>query len=189
MESPSLAPGLTKLAEAAGKKMRKLRRNWSLKKNDISRSLSRIRKSSAGSRLTSPVTPSGVNVVVGASTISIGGDSVTPSRPKPTSRRTPSFWLPDAKSVVRQHGGPVVGDGSPGDTTFYITLTIEQDEEDEEEEEESGPGDVVCTYNSCAFPLRVSVFLLLDLYPGQFLRVFQAFSDQIRIFKLNTRLQ
>ena len=45
--------------------------------------------------------------------------------------------LPDAKSVVRQHGGPVVGDGSPGDTTFYITLTIEQDEEEEDEDEET----------------------------------------------------
>jgi len=30
--------------------MKKLRRNWSLKKNDISRSLSRIRKYSTGAR-------------------------------------------------------------------------------------------------------------------------------------------
>ena len=35
---------LNKLAEAANKKMRKLRRNWSLKKNDISKSWMRIRK-------------------------------------------------------------------------------------------------------------------------------------------------
>ena len=42
-----IAEALSKFAEAAGKKMRKLRRNWSLKKNDISRSLSRIRKTSA----------------------------------------------------------------------------------------------------------------------------------------------
>ena len=34
---------LTKIAEAAGKKMRKLRRNWSLKKSDITRSLSKIK--------------------------------------------------------------------------------------------------------------------------------------------------
>ena len=39
-------PKLSKFAAAAGKKMRKLRRNWSLKKNDISRSLSRIRRTS-----------------------------------------------------------------------------------------------------------------------------------------------
>jgi hypothetical protein len=75
--------------------------------------------------------------VVGPSSTVVGVDTST-SRKK--SRRTPSFWMPDAKSVVRQHGGPVVGDGSPGDTTFYITLTIEQDEEDEEEEIVSGAG-------------------------------------------------
>ena len=123
--------------------MRKLRRNWSLKKNDISRSLSRIRKSSAGSRITTPLaapttpttTPTSPVNVVGTSTISVRGDAGSPRKKTPT-RRTPSFWLPDAKSVVRQHGGPVVGDGSPGDTTFYITLTIEQDDDDEDEEEE-----------------------------------------------------
>ena len=38
----------------------------------------------------------------------------------------------DPKSVVRQHGGPVVGDGSSNDTTFYITLTIEQDDDDDD---------------------------------------------------------
>ena len=43
---------LTKLAEAANKKMKKLRRNWSLKKSDISKSWSRIRKySSPGSMI------------------------------------------------------------------------------------------------------------------------------------------
>ena len=38
----------------------------------------------------------------------------------------------DPKSVVRHHGGPVVGDGSANDTTFYITLTIEQDDDDDD---------------------------------------------------------
>ena len=33
------AAGLTKFAEAAGKRMRKLKRTWSLKKSDISRNL------------------------------------------------------------------------------------------------------------------------------------------------------
>ena len=44
-------PKLSKFAAAAGKKMRKLRRNWSLKKNDISRSLSRIRRTSFADEL------------------------------------------------------------------------------------------------------------------------------------------
>ena len=48
---------LTKLAEAANKKMRKLRRNWSLKKSDFSKSWSRIRKYSSPS-MTSPPRPS-----------------------------------------------------------------------------------------------------------------------------------
>jgi hypothetical protein len=114
--------------------MRKLRRNWSLKKNDISRSLSRIRKYSSGT----PRPPPPSTVTVGSSSIAVRG--AEPGLRKKPSRRTPSFWLPDAKSVVRQHGGPVVGDGSPGDTTFYITLTIEQDEEDDEEDEEAIEG-------------------------------------------------
>ena len=40
--------------------------------------------------------------------------------------------IPDTKSVVRHHGGPVVGDGTNNDTTFYITLTIEQDDDDDD---------------------------------------------------------
>jgi hypothetical protein len=38
------ASNLSKMAEAANKKMRKLKSNFSLKKNDITRSLSRIKK-------------------------------------------------------------------------------------------------------------------------------------------------
>jgi len=37
---------LTKIAEVAGKRIKKLRRNWSLKKDDISKGLSKIKKSS-----------------------------------------------------------------------------------------------------------------------------------------------
>jgi len=37
---------LTKIADVAGKKIKKLRRNWSLKKDDISKGLSKIKKSS-----------------------------------------------------------------------------------------------------------------------------------------------
>ena len=35
---------LSKIAEAAGRKMKKLKTNWSMKKNDITRSLSRIKR-------------------------------------------------------------------------------------------------------------------------------------------------
>lgn len=35
---------LSKMAEAAGRKMKKLKTNWSMKKNDITRSLSRIKR-------------------------------------------------------------------------------------------------------------------------------------------------
>ena len=55
---------LNKLAEAANKKMRKLRRNWSLKKNDISKSWSRIRKySTPVIRPTFPVTVNHSNML------------------------------------------------------------------------------------------------------------------------------
>ena len=37
---------LVKIAEAAGRKMKKLKTNWSIKKSDITRSLSRIKKTS-----------------------------------------------------------------------------------------------------------------------------------------------
>ena len=39
---------LNKMASAAGRKIRKLRRNWSLKKNDLTRSFSKIRRASLG---------------------------------------------------------------------------------------------------------------------------------------------
>ena len=37
---------MTKIAEVAGKRIKKLRRNWSLKKDDISKGLSKIKRSS-----------------------------------------------------------------------------------------------------------------------------------------------
>ena len=105
---------LNKLAEAANKKMRKLRRNWSLKKNDISKSWSRIRKySTPVIRPTFPVTVSHSNTL----------------KRKPS--RKGQTVLPDPKAVVRHHGGPIV-DGTNNDTTFYITLTIEQDDDDDD---------------------------------------------------------
>jgi hypothetical protein len=104
-------PKLSKFAAAAGKKMRKLRRNWSLKKSDISRSLSKIRRSS----LTGAPGAGGVGVVVGPG----GTTEVRRMRKKvPRSRdgtlvnRSPSF---KASSVVQ----------SDEATMFYITLNIE----------------------------------------------------------------
>ena len=76
--------------------------------------------------------------------------------------------MPDAKSVVRQHGGPVVGDGSPGDTTFYITLTIEQDEEDDEEDEDvigdGGPGKKTINFNLQCEKSKLKVESIIMLF-------------------------
>ena len=41
---------LSKIAEAAGRKMKKLKTNWSMKKNDITRSLSKIKRTSRPSQ-------------------------------------------------------------------------------------------------------------------------------------------
>ena len=41
---------LSKIAEAAGRKMKKLKTNWSMKKNDITRSLSKIKRPSRTSQ-------------------------------------------------------------------------------------------------------------------------------------------
>ena len=120
---------LTKLAEAANKKMKKLRRNWSLKKSDISKSWSRIRKYSSPSMMP-PIRPAFPITITQTNTL----------RRKPSRRSTSTtgssgigqVTIPDTKSVVRHHGGPVVGDGSNNDTTFYITLTIEQDDDDDD---------------------------------------------------------
>ena len=41
---------LSKIAEAAGRKMKKLKTNWSIKKHDITRSLSKIKRPSRTSQ-------------------------------------------------------------------------------------------------------------------------------------------
>ena len=38
--------GLTKIAEAAGRSIKKLRRNWSIKKDDLTKGLSKIKRNS-----------------------------------------------------------------------------------------------------------------------------------------------
>ena len=131
------APGITKLAEAAGKRMmRKLRRTWSLKKSDLSRNLSRIRKYSTPIVAIASSTSSG-----GASSRSTffnGVGSINPAGGLVNNggsrlRKKPSFSAGnsiskksaykshgihghngsantvDAKSVIRHHGGPVIG--------------------------------------------------------------------------------
>ena len=131
------APGLTKLAEAAGKRMmRKLRRTWSLKKSDLSRNLSRIRKystpivavasPSSGSSSSRPSFFAGVGSINPAGGLINNGG--THLRKKPSFNATNSVGKKsnskphgiygnnsasnttvDAKSVIRHHGGPVIG--------------------------------------------------------------------------------
>ena len=48
VDDPNRSSNLLKIAEAANKKMRKLKTNFSLKKSDITRSLSRIRRTGIG---------------------------------------------------------------------------------------------------------------------------------------------
>lgn len=110
-------PKLSKFAAAAGKKMRKLRRNWSLKKNDISRSLNRIRRTSFAGPGGLPVPgngdPSGL-AVRRAARKSKGARS----RDGTLVHRGPSF---KASSVVQ----------SDEATMFYITLNIEDVNDDD----------------------------------------------------------
>ena len=139
-------PGITKLAEAAGKRMmRKLRRTWSLKKSDLSRNLSRIRKystpivqiasTSSGAAATRPTFFTGVNSMNPAGGFVTSG--ATHLRKKPSfnantsvgkksvsskSHGTSSNNTVDAKSVIRHHGGPVIG----GAGKFYDKLQTSQ---------------------------------------------------------------
>ncbi len=100
--------------------MRKLRRNWSLKKSDITRSINRIRgRHSRPSFLTNSSdvvfrdalrrksAPASVNTTTMAQS-GAGG------------RRTPSFRAPKVLTSASGGGG---GGGAP--TMFYITLNIE----------------------------------------------------------------
>ena len=126
-------PGITKLAEAAGKRMmRKLRRTWSLKKSDLSRNLSRIRKystpivaitsPSSGASATRPTFFTGVNSMNPAGGFVSSGTTHLRKKPsfsatnsvgkKSSSSKThvgSSNSTVDAKSVIRHHGGPVIG--------------------------------------------------------------------------------
>ena len=127
------APGIKNLAEAAGKRMmRKLRRTWSLKKSDLSRNLSRIRKystpivaiasPSSGASATRPTFFTGVNSMNPAGGFVSSGTTHLRKKPsfsatnsvgkKSSSSKThveSSNSTVDAKSVIRHHGGPVIG--------------------------------------------------------------------------------
>ena len=144
------APGITKLAEAAGKRMmRKLRRTWSLKKSDLSRNLSRIRKYSTplvsvaststgatSSRATfftgsGSINPAGGLVSSGSNhlrkkssfsaTNSVGKKSTSKSHVIHGHNGTSNTTV-DAKSVIRHHGGPVIG-GAGMHFSTIINLT------------------------------------------------------------------
>lgn len=146
-------PGLTKFAEAAGKRMRKLRRTWSLKKSDISRNLKKY--SVPGTRR--PIF-----------SVASGSDGSNQLRRKPSvSRVRKAVSMPapvDAKSVIRHHGGPVVGGNSKDETTFYITLTIERDEdEDYDEEDDSGLYANKSTSHDCSTSTGLSNYSITSL--------------------------
>jgi len=89
---------LSKIAEAAGRKMKKLKTNWSIKKNDITRSLSKIKRNNR------PFMDNG---------FSIEGKTNLSGRRK-VSRKMSNSNLNQTMAA---------GD----DTMFYITLTIEED--------------------------------------------------------------
>ncbi|KAF5272139.1 hypothetical protein FQA39_LY01221 [Lamprigera yunnana] len=56
-DPPSQSYGLTRLAVSAGKHMKRLRRNWSLTKNDITKSLTRMAKRKSRTDLTTDAIP------------------------------------------------------------------------------------------------------------------------------------
>jgi len=89
---------LSKIAEAAGRKMKKLKTNWSIKKNDITRSLSKIKRNNR------PVMDNGIS---------------SEGKTNLNGRRKISRKL--SNSNLNQN--VAAGD----DTMFYITLTIEED--------------------------------------------------------------
>jgi len=89
---------LSKIAEAAGRKMKKLKTNWSIKKNDITRSLSKIKRNNR------PIMDNGIT---------------NEGKTNGNGRRKVSRKL--SNSNLNQN--VPMGD----DTMFYITLTIEED--------------------------------------------------------------
>ena len=143
----AVAPGLTKLAEAAGRRMmRKIRRTWSLKKSDLSRNLSRIRKYSTpivnvASSSTRPSFFTGVGSINPAGGLINNGGAHLRKKPsfsasnsigkKSTSKLhgvnghnvTPNATV-DAKSVIRHHGGPVIGGASMNSFLYAFSIVL-----------------------------------------------------------------
>merc|ERR1719471_846959 len=96
---------LSKIAEAAGRKMKKLKTNWSIKKSDITRSLSRIKKNSRPA-LDMNIAPE-------------GGVKRKLSRRLSQNQARPQIRFRDMDDDGAADGEP--------DTMFYIPLTIEED--------------------------------------------------------------
>ena len=89
---------LSKIAEAAGRKMKKLKTNWSMKKNDITRSLSKIKRPSRASQ-------------------GEGGEG----------RRKLVRRLSSTGAGLGSVGQSLGLELPDDDTMFYITLTIEEE--------------------------------------------------------------
>ncbi|XP_042242574.1 uncharacterized protein LOC121879853 isoform X2 [Homarus americanus] len=111
--------GITKIAEAANLGMRRLRRNWSLTKNEVRTGLSRIKKKSTFS------------VSDMKSTENLAGEA------SPTSAENKRKWSFKSHFRRKSSSGSVTtvvsGGGPPSkkdSATFYLTLTIETSGQD-----------------------------------------------------------
>ncbi len=117
--------GISRFAEAASAQMRRLRRNWSTTKTDISRSINRIKKRSTGElnevvKGSSPVKEADAGI----------GVSVNEPNGNGVGRKKSSAWA--LRQFRRRTTGTAPGLSSAGNnnikkdsSTFYLTLTIE----------------------------------------------------------------
>ena len=109
-----LNSNLSKIAEAAGRKMKKLKTNWSIKKNDITRSLSKIKRNNR------PFMDNGFSIEgkypgrLRKARVKILSGKTNLSGRRKVSRKVSNSNLNQTMAA---------GD----DTMFYITLTIEED--------------------------------------------------------------
>nr|XP_053644134.1 uncharacterized protein LOC128696802 isoform X2 [Cherax quadricarinatus] len=121
--------GITKIAEAANLGMRRLRRNWSLTKNEVKTGLSRIKKKST------------FNVSDMKSTENLASDASPSSAENKRKWSFKSHFRRKSSSgsvttVVSGGGGGGSGSGGSGppskkeSATFYLTLTIETGNQD-----------------------------------------------------------
>ena len=108
---------LTKIAEAAGRKMKKLKTNWSMKKNDITRSLSKIKRTKADN-------PESRRKLVRRLSSTGGGGSPGNSHLHLPLSVVEISWI---LTVIFLISGGLGLELPDDDTMFYITLTIEEE--------------------------------------------------------------